>query len=81
MKDFLEFEGIKNITGSRSATREAFNKELIREGQVWMDMIESRNSTVHNTYDEDILEEEFKKIVDLYRPLLSDFKQKMESLI
>ncbi|MDD4087224.1 MAG: HI0074 family nucleotidyltransferase substrate-binding subunit, partial [Bacteroidales bacterium] len=29
MKDFLEYEGISGITGSRSATREAFNKGLI----------------------------------------------------
>jgi len=79
MKDFLESEGIKNITGSRSATREAFNKELIQDGQIWMEMIESRNATV-DSYDEDILEEEFKKIINLYRPLLSGFKQKMESL-
>ena len=29
MKDFLSYEGIKDIIGSRSASREAFNKELI----------------------------------------------------
>ena len=40
MKDFLTFEGIQNIIGSRSATREAFNKGLTEEGQIWMDMIE-----------------------------------------
>jgi len=77
MKDFLEYEGIQNITGSRSAKREAFNKGLIQEGQTWMNMIESRNTTVH-TYDEKILEAEFNKIVNLYAPLLMDFKQKMQ---
>lgn len=79
MKDFLDYEGIKNISGSRSTTREAFNKELIREGQLWMEMIESRNTTVH-TYDEAILEHEFKKIVTIYTPLLKDFYKKMELL-
>ncbi len=29
MKDFLEYEGITGIMGSRSATRQAFNKGLI----------------------------------------------------
>ena len=47
MKDFLEYEGYQNITGSRSATKEAFNKGLIEEGQIWMNMLESRNKTVH----------------------------------
>ena len=61
MKDFLEYEGIKNIIGSRSATREAFNKGLIENGQEWMNMIDSRNETVH-TYNTSILENEYNKI-------------------
>jgi nucleotidyltransferase substrate binding protein (TIGR01987 family) len=80
MKDYLEYEGFKNITGSRSTTREAFNKGLISEGEKWMHMIESRNTTVH-TYDEDILEDEFRKIVELYTPLLKNFCDKMESFL
>jgi nucleotidyltransferase substrate binding protein (TIGR01987 family) len=80
MKDYLEYEGFQNITGSRSATREAFNKGLIDNGQAWMNMIESRNTTVH-TYDEDILEEEFIKIQNLYTPLFKDFYKKMEALL
>lgn len=43
MKDFLTEEGIRNVFGSKSATREAFNKGLIQNGQTWMDMIDSRN--------------------------------------
>ena len=80
MKDFLEYEGFQNITGSRSATREAFNKNLMSEGQVWMDMIESRNKTVH-TYHENILEVEYKKIITLYYPLFVEFYNKMKSLL
>ena len=78
MKDFLEYEGFQNITGSRSATREAFNKGLLEQGQVWMDMIESRNKTVH-TYDEAILEAEFTKIQKLYAPLFQKFAEKMRT--
>ena len=33
IKDFLDYEGYKNIVGSRSATREAFNKGFINAGQ------------------------------------------------
>ena len=80
MKDFLEYEGFQNISGSRSATREAFNKALISEGQLWMDMIESRNKTVH-TYHENILEVEYKKIINLYFPLFVEFDHKMNSLL
>jgi nucleotidyltransferase substrate binding protein (TIGR01987 family) len=72
MKDYLEYEGIMGIIGSRSATREAFNKGLITNGQTWMDMIESRNKTVH-TYLGEILETEYNRIVNEYLPLLEAF--------
>ncbi len=80
MKDFLEYEGFQNITGSRSATREAFNKKLITEGQSWMDMIESRNKTVHS-YQENILKIEFTKIITIYYPLFTEFYVKMKTLL
>jgi len=80
MKDFLEYEGFQGIVGSRSATREAFNKGLINDGQVWMDMIESRNQTVH-TYHENILQVEYLNIVNIYFRELVSFYDKMKSLI
>jgi len=80
MKDYLEYEGITGITGSRSATREAFNKGLITDGQAWMDMIESRNKTVH-TYLEDVLENEYHLIVNRYYPLFEKFHQKMTQFL
>lgn len=79
MKDYLEYEGITGITGSRSATREAFNKGLISEGQVWMEMIESRNKTVH-TYLDDILKREYNLIVNKYFSLFESFYDKMKNL-
>lgn len=78
MKDFLEYEGIQNIVGSRSATREAFNKDLIEDGEEWMNMIESRNETVH-TYNADILQTQYNKIVYAYYYLLSQFYEKMKT--
>ncbi len=80
MKDYLEFEGIMGITGSRSATREAFNHGLITNGQIWMDMIESRNKTVH-TYLDEILETEYDLIVNRYHPLFEEFHKKMSGLL
>jgi len=80
LKDYLEFEGFTNITGSRTATREAFNKNLLENGEVWMEMIESRNNTVH-TYQESILKEEYEKIIKQYLPALIAFEEKMKTCI
>ncbi|MCF8413251.1 MAG: nucleotidyltransferase substrate binding protein [Melioribacteraceae bacterium] len=80
MKDYLEYEGITGITGSRSATREAFNKGLISNGEVWMAMIESRNNTVH-TYQKDILQKEYSLIVGEYYSELESFHKKIDGLM
>jgi len=80
MKDYLVHEGHQNITGSRSASRQAFAVGLIAgDGQVWMDMIESRNRTVH-TYDERILEDEFRKVTQQYAPAFVAFDKVMIAL-
>ena len=52
MKDFLAKAENENIFGSRDATREAFALQLIENGELWMDMIRSRNKTSH-TYNEE----------------------------
>ena len=80
MKDYLNYEGIRDINGSRGATREAFNKDIIHNGQVWMEMIETRNKTVH-TYDDKILDDEYFKIVNNFFPLLVEFEKKMQSYL
>ena len=80
MKDFLIYDGVQDVIGSRSATREAFNKNIISEGQIWMDMIESRNKTSH-TYINTILETEYENITIKYYPELLKFYLKMKSLL
>lgn len=80
MKDFLTYEGIQNIIGSRSATREAFNKGLIEEGQIWMDMVDSRNESVH-TYNEETADKIVYKIKQVYFSEISNFSKKMKTFL
>ena len=80
MKDFLKEKGIQGLIGSKDATRNAFQNEIIQDGQEWMNMIESRNETVH-TYNIDVLETEYIKIIEIYYPLFEKFYMKMKSLL
>jgi hypothetical protein len=66
--------------GSKSATRESFNKGLIVEGQIWMDMIKSRNETVH-TYNEEVLDVEYDNIIHKYYPVIKEFYLKMKTFL
>lgn len=48
-KDFLLSRGVSNLYGSKDTAREAFKLGLIESGDVWMDMIKSRNLTSHGS--------------------------------
>ena|SRR5690606_10203757 len=79
IKDYFYFQGQKQINGPRDAIRAAFNTGLIEDGQVWMNMIKSRNETSH-TYNEETANEIAAEIIDLYHPLFKKFQSKMENL-
>jgi nucleotidyltransferase substrate binding protein (TIGR01987 family) len=65
LKDFLNYQGNQEIYGSKDATRQAFKYELIENGEIWMDMIKSRNNSSH-TYNESIAEEILNSIISNY---------------
>lgn len=57
LKDLLQSRGTAaSMLGSKDATREAFAKGLLDDGQAWMDMIRHRNLSTH-TYNESVLKE------------------------
>ena len=51
MKDFLYSKGFIDLIGSKDSIRQAFSSGIIENGEIWMNMIDSRNDTSH-TYDE-----------------------------
>lgn len=79
LKDYFEYQGNTGITGSRDATREAFNKGLVDDGEGWMQMIKSRNQSSH-TYNEEVAEKLKQKIVNTYCNLFRIFSEKFTHL-
>jgi nucleotidyltransferase substrate binding protein (TIGR01987 family) len=77
LKDFLEFEGIQGIIGSRGAVREAFKRTLLDDGELWMDMIEKRNLSSH-TYNQALADELVRVIIDGYYPAFVALQQHMQ---
>lgn len=65
LKDFLEYKGNINIYGSKDVIKESFKLNLIVNGEVWMDMIKSKNKTSH-TYNENIANEIVTAIINNY---------------
>lgn len=79
MKDYFEYQGNTQITGSRDATKESFQKGIIQNGDVWMEMLKSRNQTSH-TYNVGVANDIVDKITKSYFELFEAFAVKMLEL-
>ena len=77
MKAYAEYQGYEGIGGSRDATRKAFEMNLIPDGQIWMDMIKSRNDISHN-YDDEIATDVVDNILNVFYLELVSFYCKMD---
>ncbi len=79
MKDYLEFNGIITDT-PRETIKEAFSKNIISDGQIWIEMMEARNKTSH-TYREEYAKSMCDDILNIYSKqinnLLKFFKGKI----
>lgn len=78
MKDYSEYQGNSTIGGSRDASREALQLKIIGDGEVWMDMIKSRNKSSH-TYNEETANEIYYKNLNEYYPVFEKFRIIMEN--
>lgn len=79
LKDYLEFYGHSGLIGSRDTTREAFKRELIEDGDTWMEMIKSRNLTSH-AYDRNTAEQIYTDILTRFFPAFASLTTKFSRL-
>ncbi len=79
MKDYLDYEGYATKT-PRETIKQAFQIELITNGQYWLYALTDRNMTVH-TYDENKAKEVEQKIRNRYFPLLKKLNDHIQSKI
>lgn len=79
-KDYLEYNGIK-VNTPRETIKEAFQSNIIENGQIWIDMMESRNKTSH-TYNVEFANQLALEILEKYIPqfenLYTFFKGKID---
>lgn len=80
IKDFLEDEGKADLFGSKTVIREAFNVGLIKNGELWLQTIESRNKTSH-IYDASEIIKILEIIFKEYLPIFNDFEIKMKTFL
>ena len=79
LKDYLEYQGILNMAGSRDVIREAFSAGLVNDGQGWMNMLVSRNQTSHS-YNEKTANEIADAVLNLYYDLFKALEATFENI-
>lgn len=79
MKSYAEYKDIQGIGGSKDATRYAVDLDLVENGNIWMQMIKSRNETSHN-YNGDVADDVIENILNLFFPEMVKLDAKFEKL-
>lgn len=80
MKSYLEYTGVTDLSSPRSTIKAAFKAGLIRDGELWLKMLEDRNRTSH-TYDEATALDIYNNIKKIYITLLDDACKTLEKNI
>jgi len=75
LKDYLEYQGLMNLIGSKDACRMAFKNGLIENGEVWMAMIQARNRSSH-TYNLEVAQEIAEDILTEFYPAFVQMARK-----
>ena len=66
MKDYLEYLGLENKTGSpREVIQLSYKQNIIEDGELWIEMMFSRNSLSH-LYDEGTSKEIYNDIKERF---------------
>lgn len=79
LKDFLEYSGQTELYGSRDVFRRAFQLGLLLDGDLWMDMLKSRNRTSH-TYNEETAREICQAVKKAYYPAFAELVETLNRL-
>ena len=75
IKDYLEYNGIiSDISSPRNVIQQAFQSKIIKNGDIWIQMMLDRNLLSH-LYDEQKSREVYENIKKKYLKEFEDFKE------
>jgi nucleotidyltransferase substrate binding protein (TIGR01987 family) len=80
LKDYLEEHGIIGLIGSKDTIRQSFQKGLIADGEVWLEMIKARNLTLH-TYHSETAKEVARDTLERFYPAFLELKNTFDRIL
>lgn len=79
LRDYLVWQGIESLSGSRDTIREVFKRDLIADSGAWLSMLQDRNRTVH-TYNKETANQILGQLQLVYADLFMAFRCEFQSL-
>lgn len=76
LKVMFEDEGLLGINSPKTALREAFSSGIIKDEELWLEMLNDRNATSH-IYSEKLAADICKNIIDKYIIELDKLSEKI----
>ena len=76
LKDILFYEGY-DVKSPRATIKQAFANDLITDGDIWLELLESRNKFSH-VYDENMALSAIKTIKEDYAPILFALQEQLQ---
>jgi nucleotidyltransferase substrate binding protein (TIGR01987 family) len=80
LKDYLAYEGIEVQPTPRQVIKQAFHQQIIQDGQLWIDMLEARNTMSH-VYDDQKAQEAATSIQKHFHPALKTLSDYFSGLV
>lgn len=80
LQSFFKSQGYIEVNSPKGTIKEAFNKGVVIEGQIWIDMLDARSRLSH-VYDESMFKEIIKKISKDYLQEIEKLYQKLKKEI
>ena len=77
LQSFFKSQGYIEISSPKGIIKSAFNKDVIKNGQLWIDMLDARNRLSH-VYDESMFKEIIKQISKEYLQEIEKLYQKLK---
>lgn len=77
---YVEYIGTVDQYGPSATIKNAFQYNLLEDGQIWMDMLRDRNLTAH-TYKEDIANDIYERIISIHIKALEKFVEDFDNKI
>ena len=80
LQSFFKSQGYIEVKSPKGIIKEAFNEDVIKDGQLWIDMLDARNRLSH-IYDESMFKDIVKKISKDYLWEIEKLYKKLEKEI